>query len=52
LMSLVPHQRPDIAAEVDDGRFYGSVFSDGSLLGEIRLPRVHRRWINRIEVEL
>jgi len=33
LMSLEPYERRDIPSEVDGGRFYGSVFSDGSLLG-------------------
>jgi len=51
-MSLEPQERRDIPDDVDGGRFYGSVFSDGSLLGEIRMPHSHRPWLEPIEVEL
>jgi len=39
LMSLNPYERREIFSEVDGGIFYGSVFSDGSLLGELRITR-------------
>ena len=52
LMSLEPYERREIPSEVDGGRFYGSVFSDGSLLGELRIPRPHRPRLESIEVEL
>lgn len=37
LMALKPSERRDTPADLDGGTFYGSVFSDGSLLGELRL---------------
>lgn len=52
LMSLEPYERHEIPGEVDGSRFYGSVFSDGSLLGELRIPRSHRPRLETIEVEL
>jgi hypothetical protein len=39
LMRLEPAERRDAPADPGDGIFYGSVFSDGSLLGELRLRR-------------
>ncbi|TPI12224.1 hypothetical protein FJW06_17650 [Mesorhizobium sp. B4-1-3] len=39
LMALEPSERRDTPADLDGGTFYGSVFSDGSLLGELRLRR-------------
>lgn len=39
LMALEPSERRDTAADLGGGTFYGSVFSDGSLLGELRLRR-------------
>lgn len=39
LMALEPSERRDTPDELDGGTFYGSVFSDGSLLGELRLRR-------------
>lgn len=37
LMALKPSKHRDAPADLDGGTFYGSVFSDGSLLGELRL---------------
>jgi hypothetical protein len=39
LMALQPSERQDTPADVAGGTFYGSVFSDGSLLGQLRLRR-------------
>lgn len=39
LMALEPSERRDEPADLGVGTFYGSVFSDGSLLGELRLRR-------------
>ena len=40
LMELDPEERFDEPIRLDDSSFYGSVFSDGSLFGELRLnPR-------------
>ncbi|ABS65933.1 hypothetical protein Xaut_0681 [Xanthobacter versatilis] len=39
LMALEPSERRDTPADLDGATFYGSVFSDGSLLGELRLRR-------------
>jgi hypothetical protein len=39
LMTLKPSERRDTPADLGGGTFYGSVFSDGSLLGELRLRR-------------
>lgn len=39
LMALEPTGPRDTPADLDGGTFYGSVFSDGSLLGELRLQR-------------
>lgn len=42
----------DVPNEFDGGEFRGSVFSDGSLLGEIAIPRTGRRDIEWREIEL
>lgn len=54
LTALEPIARRDSAADLDGGAFYGSVFSDGSLLGELRLGRPGRPFLGFewIEVEL
>ena len=52
LMAIKPVDRRDVPREFDGGAFYGSVFSDGSLLGEITLPRASRSSIEGIEVAL
>jgi hypothetical protein len=39
LMELQPVERRDTPAELAEGAFSGSVFSDGSLLGELRFSR-------------
>ena len=52
LMATKPVDRRDVPREFDGGAFYGSIFSDGSLLGEITLPRASRSSIEGIEVEL
>jgi hypothetical protein len=39
LMALQPSERRDMPADLDGGTFYGSIFSDGSLLGALRLRR-------------
>jgi len=52
VMSLEPNNRREIPREVDGGRFYGSVFSDGSLLGELRITRHHRQLFESTEVVL
>lgn len=39
LIALEPSGRRDMPADLYGGTFYGSVFSDGSLLGELRLRR-------------
>ena len=51
-MEIKPEDRRDVSGEFDGGEFYGSVFSDGSLLGEIRIPRRSKRTIEWTEVEL
>ena len=52
LMEIEPEDRRDVPTEFQGGEFYGSVFSDGSLLGEIRIPRWDMRDIAWTEVEL
>ncbi|WP_286880228.1 hypothetical protein [Sphingomonas sp.] len=54
LMALEPSEGRDGPAELDGGTFYGSVFSDGSLLGELRLRRPGEPFpdFEWIEVEL
>lgn len=37
LMALEPLERRDTPTDLDGGTFYGSIFSDGSLLGALRL---------------
>lgn len=54
LMELMPQERRDAPIDSGGGAFYGSIFSDGSLLGELRQTRTSRlipdfEWI---EVEL
>jgi hypothetical protein len=39
LTALQPSERRDTPADLDGGTFYGSIFSDGSLLGALRLRR-------------
>ena len=39
MMALEPSERRDTPADLSGGTFYGSVFSDGSMLGELRLRR-------------
>lgn len=39
LMALEPAERRDTPVDLDGGTFYGSIFSDGSLLGALRLRR-------------
>lgn len=39
LMALQPSERRDTPADLEGGKFYGSIFSDGSLLGALRLRR-------------
>jgi len=39
LIALQPAERRDTPADLDGGTFYGSIFSDGSLLGALRLRR-------------
>jgi len=51
LMSLEPQQR-EFPSEIDGGRFYGSVLSDGSLFGELRMSRHHRLRFDSEEIEL
>lgn len=54
LMALEPSERRDVPADLGGGTFYGSVFSDGSLLGELRLRRPREPFpdFEWIEVEL
>jgi hypothetical protein len=54
LMALEPSEWRDTPADLDGGAFYGSVFSDGSLLGELRLQRPSQPFpdFEWIEVEL
>ena len=54
LMELRPQERRDAPLDSDGGVFYGSVFSDGSLLGELRQTRTSRLIpeFDWIEVEL
>ena len=54
LMALEPTEMRDAPADLDGGTFYGSIFSDGSLLGELRLRRPSKRFpdFEWIEVEL
>ena len=52
LMAIEPEDRSDVPSEFDGGEFLGSVFSDGSLLGEITIPRVGRPDIEWIGVDL
>lgn len=54
LMELQPNLQRDESSEFDGGSFYGSILSDGSLLGELRFPRSSMRFPNFewIEVEL
>lgn len=54
LLELNPQEHLDAPVDTDGGAFYGSIFSDGSLLGELRFNRASRpvpdfEWI---EVEL
>ena len=52
LIEMNPEYRGDVPSEFDGGEFYGSVFSDGSLLGEIRIPCGGKRTIEWTEIEL
>lgn len=54
LMALEPSERRDTPTDLDGGTFYGSIFSDGSLLGELRLRRPGEPFpdFEWIEVEL
>ncbi|WP_152505132.1 MULTISPECIES: hypothetical protein [Stappiaceae] len=54
LMALEPSERRDTPADLDGGTFYGSVFSDGSLMGELRLRHPGEPFpdFDWIEVEL
>jgi hypothetical protein len=54
LMKLEPSERQDSPADVDGGRFYGSVLSDGSLLGALSVQRSSNPFqgFKSIEVEL
>jgi len=54
LMALEPSERREAPADLGGGTFYGSVFSDGSLLGELRLRRPGEPFpdFEWIEVEL
>ena len=52
LMAIQPMEETDIPLEVDGGAFYGSVFSDFSLLGEIRIRRGQRPEFGLVDIEL
>ena len=54
LLALEPSERRDTSTDLAGGTFYGSVFSDGSLLGELRLRRPGEPFLDfeLIEVEL
>ena len=52
LAAIEPEDRSDVSREVEGGEFLGSVFSDGSRLGEVTIPRVRRPDIEWIGVEL
>lgn len=54
LMTLEPSERRDEPADLDGGTFYGSIFSDGSLSGQLRLRRSGELFpgFEWIEVEL
>ena len=54
LMELEPSERRDEPADLTGGTFYGSIFSDGSLAGELRLRRSGEPFpdFEWIEVEL
>ena len=52
LMGIQPIDGTDVPAEVDGGAFYGSVFSDFSLLGEIRIRRGQRPAFGLVGIEL
>ena len=52
LMEVKAEDRRDVPSEFAGGEFYGSVFSDGSLFGEIRIPRKGKRTIEWTDVEL
>ena len=52
LMGMEPIDGTDVPAEVDGGTFYGSVFSDFSLLGEIRMRGGQRPPFRPVEIEI
>ena len=52
LMAIQLIEETDIPLEVDGGTFYGSVFSDFSLLGEIRIRRGQRPEFGLVDIEL
>ena len=52
LMGIKPEDRRDVPGEFDGGEFNGSIFSDGSLLGEIRIPHWGKPIIHWDDVEL
>lgn len=54
LMALVPQQSHDASSDTEDGAFVGSIFSDGSLFGELRYDRLSKRipHFQWLEVEL
>lgn len=54
LMALEPSGRRDTPADLDGGAFYGSIFTDGSLLGELKLRRPDKpaQALEWIEVDL
>jgi len=54
LMALEPSERQDTSTYLEGGAFYGSVFSDGSLVGELRMRRPAEAFpdFKWVEVEL
>ena len=52
LMEVEPWERRDIPGEFDSEEFHGSVFSDGSLFGEIKIPDMDWPGIESTEVTL
>ena len=52
LMEIQPEERPLIPDESGSGEFHGSVFSDGSLIGEIGISDLKRFDLGKDEVAL
>lgn len=52
LMEIQPGERPDVPGEFDGGEFHGSIFPDGSMIGEIGISDMNWSGIRKDKVTL